>query len=318
MLTPRGRQVESMRIACVLLIAILIGCKPDESETTTRGRLHIDIPESIAPVIMSEVDAFLGLYRQNGAEMSWTIVPSEVAVRHFVYDSARIAFVVRPLSPLEKDLARKVTGELNDTVIAYDAIVAIVHPKNPVSQMTTTDIQKILQDKIRSWKQISSSEHLTEGIRFYYQDSSDIGDFLSQRLLRQKKVAGKFVRTTSNLETLQAVAGDPQGLGLVALGWIDSAKSSVKVLKLGRTIEDTDTTYAPPRNAIGLFFSPAPANIFLNYYPLKRPMYMYTRTRLDLAAGFATYIATIEGQNIILKCKLLPGTQHIKISTPYY
>jgi phosphate transport system substrate-binding protein len=307
-----------MRISFILLIAILVGCKTQETETTTSGRLHIYLPESIAPVMISEVNAFLDLYRQNGAEINYTVVPSEPAVHHFVYDTARIGFFVRPLTRQEKDIVRKTTADFNETPIAYDAITAVVHPENPVEQMTTTDIQKILEGQIKRWDQISSSKRLRGEIRFYYQDSSDIADYLNQRLMKQRKVAGKFEHTSTNWETLQAVARDPRGLGLAALGWIDSAKSSVKILELGRTKEDTDTTYAPPRQAIGLFFSPAPANIYLNYYPLKRPIYMYTRTKLDLAAGFGTYVSTSEGQKIILKCKLLPGTQNIKIANPYY
>jgi ABC-type phosphate transport system substrate-binding protein len=264
------------------------------------------------------VNGFLDLYRQNGAEINYSVVPSESAVHQFVYDTARIAFLVRPLSRQEKEIARKAGGDIIDTIIAYDAIIAVVHPENPIEHTTTTDIQEILEGRIRRWDQIASSKHLRGEIRFYYQDSSDIADYLNQRLIKQKGVAGKFEHTATNLETLQAVAKDERGLGLVALAWIDSAKSSVKVLELGRTKEDTDTTYAPPKEAMGLFFSPAPANIFLNYYPLKRPIYMYTRTQLDLAAGFGTYVATSEGQKIILKCKLLPGTQNIKIANPYY
>jgi phosphate transport system substrate-binding protein len=300
------------------IIAILAGCKTQQTETTTSGHLHIDIPESIAPVVISEVDAFLGLYRQNGAEITYSVVPQEVAVRHFVYDTARLGFFARPLTQQEEKLARKATAGLSDTIIAYDAITAVVHPENPVEQMTTTDLQKILEGRIRRWNQIPSSGHQNGEIRFYYQDSTDIGEYLGRRLLGQKSITAKFERTASDWETIQAVARDPEGFGLVALGWIDSAKSSVKVLKLGRTKEDKDTTFAPPKEAIGMFFSPAAANIYLNYYPLKRPIYMYIRTQLDLAAGFGTYVATSEGQKIILKCRLLPGTQNIKIANPYH
>jgi ABC-type sulfate transport system substrate-binding protein len=42
---------------------------------------------------------------------------------------------------------------------------------------------------------------------------------------------------------------------------------------------------------------------------------MYTRTHVDLAAGFGTYVATAEGQKIFLKHGLLPGTQKIKLKS---
>ena len=87
----------------------------------------------------------------------------------------------------------------------------------------------------------------------------------------------------------------------MALAWIDSAKSTAKILNLGRTKEDTDTTFAVPAETIGNFFSPHPANIYRNYYPLKRAIYMYTRGQVNLATGFGAYVATSEGQKLFLK-----------------
>jgi hypothetical protein len=133
------------------------------------------------------------------------------------------------------------------------------------------------------------------------------------------KISAKITRTSSDLQTLQSVEKDPMSLGFVALGWIDSAHSKAKILNLGRTKEDTDTAFAPPEGTKNNFYSPHPANIYRNYYPLKRAIYMYTRTHVDLAAGFGTYVATAEGQKIFLKRGLLPGTQRIKLKTnePY-
>jgi ABC-type phosphate transport system substrate-binding protein len=152
-------------------------------------------------------------------------------------------------------------------------------------------------------------------IKIYCQDSSDVTDYLRHRLLKQAGISAKLTRTRSDLQTLRLVEKDPLAVGFVALGWIDSAKSTAKILNLGRTDEDTDTTYAAPAETIGKFFSPHPANVYRNYYPLKRAMYMYTRGKIDLAIGFGTYVATLEGQKIFLKHGLLPGTQRINLKS---
>jgi ABC-type phosphate transport system substrate-binding protein len=123
------------------------------------------------------------------------------------------------------------------------------------------------------------------------------------------------MHTTSDLQTLRSIEKEPLSLGFVALSWIDSAKSTAKVLKLGRTSEDTDTTFSSPAEANNEFFSPHPANILRNYYPLKRTIYMYTRGQVNLAAGFGTYVATAEGQKLFLNHGLLPETQYIKLKT---
>jgi phosphate transport system substrate-binding protein len=293
------------------LIALLIGCSTEQKETTTKGRLHIFIPESIAPVMIDEVDKFLNLYRESGAQITYTIASSETAARHFVQDTGRIVFLPRQLTTQEKEYVKKMSPYFNELIVAYDGIVVIVHPTNKLNQMTTTEIQRVLSGKVTRWEQLASSKPMKGTIKVYWQDSSDNLEYLEQRLLKNTKVSAKITRTFSDLLTIQSVENDPMSLGLVALSWIDSAKSQAKILELGRTKEDADTTFAPPPETKEKFYSPHPAYIFRNYYPLKRAIYMYTRTQVDLAVGFGTYVATAEGQKIILKHGLLPGTQKI-------
>jgi phosphate transport system substrate-binding protein len=303
-----------MRSLCfVFLIALFFGCSPEEKESTTKGKLYIFVPESIAPVMIDEVNEFLNLYQVNGAHITDTIVSAETVARRFVRDTARIAFLPRPLTQAEKEQVKAFSANLNELIVAYDGIVAVVHPKNKTVEMTTTEIQKILSGTTTLWKQIAKQMKGT--INIYCQDSSDVTEYLRQRLLKQAGISAKLTRTSSDLETLRLVEKDPFALGFVALGWIDSAKSAAKILNLGRTSEDTDTTYATPAETIGNFFSPHPANIYRNYYPLKRAIYMYTRGQVDLAAGFSTYVATSEGQKLFLKHGLLPGTQRIKLKS---
>jgi hypothetical protein len=133
--------------------------------------------------------------------------------------------------------------------------------------------------------------------------------------LKQAGISTKFAHTSTDIQTLRSVEEDPLALGFVTLVWIDSAKSEARILNLGRTTEDTDTTFAVPAETIGKFFSPHAANIYRNYYPLKRAIYMYTRGQVNLAIGFGTYVSTSEGQKLFLKYRMLPGTQRIKLKS---
>jgi phosphate transport system substrate-binding protein len=301
-----------MRSLCfVCLIALVLGCATEEKETTTKGNLHVFIPESIAPVMIDEVNEFLNLYQAYGAHITDTIVSAETVAHRFIRDTARIAFLPRSLTQTEKEHIKKISASLNELVVAYDGIVAVVHPKNTLVEMTTTEIKKILLGTITRWDQLTKPMKGT--IKIYCQDSSDVTEYLKQRLLKQAGISAKFASTSSDIQTLRSVEKDPLALGFVALGWIDSARSAAKILNLGKTSEDTDTTFATPAETIGNFFSPHPANIYRNYYPLKRAIYMYTRGQVDLAMGFGTYVATSEGQKLFLKHGLLPGTQKIKL-----
>ena len=298
----------------IFLIALFLGCSTEEKETTTKGRLHVFIPESIAPVMIDEVKEFLRLYQANGASITDTVVPAEIAARRFIRDTARIAFLPRPLTQAEKEQVKIFSPDLNEVIVAYDGIVAVVHQKNRTMEMTTTEIQKILSGTTTRWEQFAQAAKGT--IHIYCQDSSDVTEYLQQRLLKQACISAKFTRTSSDIQTLRSVEKDPLALGFTALGWIDdSARSEVKILSLGRTKEDTDTTFAPPAETAGNFFSPHPANIYRNYYPLKRAIYMYTRGQINLAVGFGTYVAAAEGQKLFAQCGLLPARLRIKLKS---
>jgi phosphate transport system substrate-binding protein len=296
-----------------LLIALSLGCRTENSETTTKGRLHLFIPESITPVMTGEINEFLMLYSQNGAQITYTITSSEEAAHRFVYDTGKIVFLPRSLTIQEKEQTKLMSSNLNEIIIAYDGIAAVVHPENKVEHATTSELQKILLGSITRWEQIPSAKPMKGKINIYCQDSSDVLLYLTKRLLRGGERIVNFIHTTSDIQTLQSVEKDPLSLGFSALDWIDSAKSTAKVLSLGRTHEDTDTTFQSSEDTKGQFYSPHPANIYRNYYPLKRPIYMYNRAQVDLAAGFGTYVATAEGQKLFLKHGLLPGTQRIKL-----
>jgi phosphate transport system substrate-binding protein len=297
------------------LITMFLGCSTEEKETTTKGHLNVIIPESIAPVIIDEVENFLELYKEGGAQITYTVASSEAAANNFIQDTGRIAYILNPLTLQEKENAKKMSPHFNELIVAYDGVVVIVHPTNEFSRMTTTEIQKILSGKVTRWEQLSSDKAIEGNIKIYCQDSSDELAYLKHRLSINTKKPAKITQTLSDLHTIQSVENDPMSIGIVALSWIDTAKSQAKILELGRTKEDTDTTFVPPSETDGKFYSPHPAYIFLNYYPLKRAIYMYSRTNADLAAGFGTYVATAEGQKIILKHRLLPGTQKIKVKS---
>ena len=303
-----------MRSFCLACLLMLVGgCSIEQTETPTKGTLFVYLPDFIAPVMKDEVDEFLQLYHSNGASIMDTIVSAETAAYHFVHDTSRMAFLPRPLTMAEKELVKKISPDFTELIVAYDGIAAVVQPKNKITEMTTTEIQKVLMGAITRWEQISKS--MKGSIHIYCRDSSDVSEYLQQRLLKNTGIPVKFNRTSSDVQTLRSVEHDPLAIGFAALGWTDTTQINVKILNLGRTKEDRDTAFAVPTESIGNFFSPHPANIFRNYYPLKRAIYMYTRGKLDLAAGFGTYVATAEGQKLFLKHRLLPGTQRIRLKT---
>lgn len=303
-----------MRHFILFSLALLVhaGCYPEKGDSPLRGDLHVLIPESVAPALIQQIEAFESIYGPKGAHVSYSVVTSEDAIQRFLRDTLRAVFSTRTLTPEEKRKAEEQTGAVAELRIFYDGIAVVVHHRNPVERITTPELRGILSGAISRWEGLSA-RGMSGGIRFHMQESSDISAYF------QTRFPGLVVKMHSkvqeaSLEILQAVAKDRQAIGLVGLDWIDSAGVPAKVLEVAAPEEDADTLFRPPVETIGKFYPPHPAHIYRSYYPLKRAVYFYSRSlRGDLSSGFAAFVGNKEGQRLFLERGLVPATQPIRL-----
>ncbi len=299
----------------LLLVLALSSCEREEKETTTRGNLHALFAESVAPAMVEEVNQFLSNYEKNGAKITYDVVSSDQAIRRMIRDTVRYIVTTCPLNAGERQQLPAIKGfDLNEILIAYDGIAVAVNPKNAAEQMTTVELAKILSGGISRWEQLSHAESMKGKIELFYQDSSDISSFVDARLLHGQAVRRDFHPTHSSLQTLQSIASQPSSIGLVGVLWVDSSHVSPKILKIGETKQQADTTFRLAPEAIGKFYSPHPANVYRNFYPLKRAIYSYMYAPLgSLASGFGAFVANSEGQRFFLQKGIVPATQKIRL-----
>jgi len=299
----------------IIFLLFVVSCSPnDHEETTTKGNLHLYLTESTSLPMMDEAEAFLDLYKEAGANISYSTVAEKTAVQQFIEDTSRVLVLTRPLSSTEKETIQRIHGDLTETIIAYDGIIAVVHPKNSVAQLTTTEIKNILTGTVTRWNNLPNGKNAGGEIHVYLQDSSEISQYLIQRL--HMPLTAKYRQTSSEIQTLTSVLRDPLAIGFVTPAWLDSTKAAVKVLELGKTKDDTDTSAVAQDKTEGIYFSPHPAYIYRNDYPFKRSFYMYTYTVGDLAQGYSAFVASAQGQKIFLQRGILPGTQKIHLRLP--
>ncbi len=295
-----------------LVLAGLISCAPKSEETTTKGHLRVLVAEAVAPVLIPEVNEFMRLYKENGADVSLAIVESREANRRFVNDTARMIITAIPLTAEEKSIAEKTTDELVEFVLAYDGVAVIVQNENALEEAGLEQIRDVLAGKTTSWAQLSRKGLRRGNIRVVLKDSSDVGEYLRRRLLGGGPFGLAPRWTTSSLGTITNVARDRMAVGFVPLSWIDSAKANVKPLSLAAGDALADTSFKPAPESVGKYYSPHPAYLYLNAYPMKRAIYLYARTaRGDFATGFASFLSSPSGQKMFLARGLLPATQKI-------
>jgi phosphate transport system substrate-binding protein len=168
-------------------------------------------------------------------------------------------------------------------IVAYDAIVPIVHPKNKVQGLSLDQLSQIYQGKITNWKEVGGDD-LT--IVVVSRDSSS-GTFESwgHLVLKEARVTPKAQMQASNGAVVQTVAKNKYAIGYIGLGYVNKSVKPLKVNNIDATVETART----------------------GQYPISRPLYMYTNGEpKGEVENFIKFIYSPKGQSIIAEVGFAP------------
>ncbi len=173
--------------------------------------------------------------------------------------------------------------------VAWDALVVIVNPKNPVKSISVRQLQKIYLGQINNWKQLGGWDH---PIELYVRRGkiSGVGRTLRELVFANFQQgfpgAKHVVRSSGPLE--KGVQSNIYGIGTTG---ISSAKRrKVKMLQLNGK-------------------SPSYENIKNGSYVLYRPLYLVTRGHHSAdrkVKDFITFAVSRQGREVIRKAGSVP------------
>ncbi|MEO6968487.1 MAG: substrate-binding domain-containing protein [Rhodanobacteraceae bacterium] len=178
------------------------------------------------------------------------------------------------------------------TPVAWDALVMIAHPSNPVSNLTLKQLHDIYYGKITNWKDLGGKD---EPIDLYTVASPlDGAEFSLRRLMYGKGDAPVVMpRMYINVNMLeQGVTLDPKALGLSTLSGVHDNKD-VKVIPIEGV-------------------TPTLATVADGSYPLSTPIYLASNPSSPHAAEiakFMTFLSGDEARKIARDHDLLPYSE---------
>lgn len=172
--------------------------------------------------------------------------------------------------------------------VAWDAIVMIAHPSNPVETLTTQQVRDIYLGKITNWKQVGGAD---KPIELFARRGkiSGVGRTLRELLFanynQEFPGAKNIVASTTPLE--EAIEKNPNALG--ATGVASAHRRKVKVLRLNGKEANVE-------------------NIASGQYMMYRPLYLVSKgSEADpRVKEFISFALSREGQGIIRKTGTLP------------
>lgn len=214
---------------------------------------------------------------------------------------ADIAASSRPVKDEEvQDLAE--IGNLKspgaEQVIAIDGVAVIVHPGNPIRELTTEQLARIFSGEIRNWQALGGKEG---EISLYARDrqSGTFETFKELVLLKYRKTLSSTAKRFESSEQLSdEVSTDRNGIGFIGLPYV----------RHSRAVAVADGDSRPMLPTVGL--------IATEDYPLSRRLYLYlpVETYQPWATALINFAQSPEGQAVVAQNGFVAQTvQAIKV-----
>ena len=266
------KKVITLMMVAVLALSMLAGC----GSTKTTGSVSTDGSTSMEKVIGALGEAF-----QNDTGISFTYNPtgSGSGIKAVQEGRCDIGLSSRDLKAEEKEAG------LSGTVLAYDGIAIIVHPENPVADLSVETIAKIYTGEITNRSEVGGNDaeivligrEAGSGTRDGFESITDTEDACQYRQ-----------ELTSTGDVITTVAQNPGAIGYASVA---SVKDTVKALKVDGV-------------------APTEETIKDGSYVVQRPFVLVTKTGVELsdaAFKFFTYITSADANEIISAAGVVPA-----------
>ena len=243
----------------------------DSTKTTITGTVATDGSTSMEKVIGALSESFMA----NNADATVTYNPtgSGSGITAVQEGTCDIGLSSRALKDAEK------AAGLKETVLAYDGIAIIVHPDNPVSDLTIEQIAQLYTGEITNWKDVGGND--AEVVLIGREAASGTRDGF-ESITGTKEKCQYRQELTSTGDVITAVSQNPDAIGYASLA---SIKDSVKAL-----------------NVDGV--TPSEATVKDGSYKVQRPFVLVTaegKALTPVAQAFFDYATSPDAAAIIAK-----------------
>jgi phosphate transport system substrate-binding protein len=274
-----------------VMIATLAGCGRggDRSATT------LQIKGSDTMVNLTQAWAEEYMKTHPGISIAVTGGGSGTGITAMINNTCDLAQVSREMKESEIAMARKKGIEPNKVVVALDGLAVIVHPSNPVSQLTIDQLADIYIGRTINWKQLGGRD--AKIVLLSREVNSGTHVYFKEHVLRHGNPGGKeeFTPEALLLPSSQAISDEasqnPNAIGYFGMGYVTTM---VKVLKIAMNRESP-------------FVLPTIATTQDNSYPISRPLIFYSKGEpAGLVKEFLGYVLSAGGQIVVQKLDFVP------------
>lgn len=283
---------------------MLAGCGGKEPGSTqlTKGTLKIEADEAVFPAVRGEAEEFQRQYPDSRI----AILPADAraAISDFAMDSVQVIVTGRPLNKEERDALTAAKIQFEEYRVALSAVAVIANNEVPLKQLRVSQLDSILSGAVTQWPDRKGAIDLVIGGR-----NSSINEVVRDSVMQGKNFTMAATPIDSSEARIAYVRAHRGAIGLVGVNWLQGQDQDLTILSLGTPGVRVDSTEPP-----GQYYSPAPAYVYKGWYPIKTPVYIYSREiDRNVALGFISFVTSGPGQKVFLNNGLVPVTMPVRL-----
>jgi phosphate transport system substrate-binding protein len=296
-LTPiNGGQKMRKRILPVLMLGILIfGSNPAAAE---EGALQIKGSDTMVNLGQGWAEEFMT--ENPDASVAVTGGGSGTGIAAIINGSCDIAQASRKMKDQEFEMAKAKGRQIEEFEVAVDALEVIVHPSNPIGQLTIEQLSGIFTGTITNWKEVGGIDQAI--LVLSRERNSGTHVYFLEHVLRKGNDKGpeeygpRALMLPSSQAIVEEVAQSTGAIGYVGMGYVSERQKKIAV----------GTEPAGP------FVLPSLESAIDKSYPIARPLLMYAVKPVNpTVRSFLEFVLSDRGQQIVREMDFVPVQKKI-------
>jgi phosphate transport system substrate-binding protein len=289
--------MRNLGLFLLLSVCVVTACGSSASAQSSAAGSQRTIEDIGSDTIVNLALAWAEAYQKVDPDLRISVSGggSGTGIAALINGTTDIANASRRIKDEEKESARQNGIEPYEIEIARDAIGVIVHPDNPVQQLTLQQISDIYSGQITNWQDIGGENRPI--VLLSRESNSGTHVYFLEEVVRlgQKDNKTLFSQDTLLLPSSEGIIAEvrqnPNAIGYDGLGYITP---EVKTLAIA------------PQSG-GEYVKPSIETVNNGKYPIARPLFMYTPG--EPQGEVKTYLDWIlgpDGQQIVGELGFVP------------
>ncbi len=275
-------------LALGLIFGSGIGCAQAED---LAGSIQIKGSDTMVNLCQAWAEAFMS--KHPDVTIAVTGGGSGTGFAALIAGTCDLAASSRKIKPKELTLAQKKGAEPIEEIVALDGLAVVVHPSNPVKQLTLKQLADVFTGRVLNWKELGGqdagivllSREVNSGTHVYFKEHVLDVD------ASQQEFAPQALLLSSSQAIADEVASNTSAIGYYGMGYLNPKNATVAVAK------SEGDPYVLPNEA----------TVQSGEYPISRPLFLYARTEQQgLIKAFLDFAKSPDGEQIVRSTDFVP------------